>query len=86
VGGRLRTNSGEAVREAVLSGLGLAYAPTWLFDAELASGEVQFAMPHWLGRSLPIQLVSPPQRRLSGKVKAFGDHVAAGLAAAAVQA
>lgn len=81
VGGRLRTNSGEAVREAVLSGMGLAYAPTWLFDRELASGEVELAMPRWLGRSLPIQLVSPPQRRQSGKVKAFGDHLSAGLAA-----
>lgn len=79
VGGNLRTNSGEAVREALLSGVGLAYSPMWLFDTELASGEVQVVMPHWLGRSLPIQLVSPPQRRLSGKVKAFGDHLAAGL-------
>ncbi|MFG6488052.1 LysR family transcriptional regulator [Roseateles sp. BYS78W] len=82
VGGTLRTNSGEAVREALLSGMGLAYSPTWLFDVELASGEVEVVMPQWLGRSLPIQLVSPPQRRLSGKVKAFGDHLAAGLAPA----
>jgi len=81
VGGSLRTNSGEAVREAVLAGMGLAYAPGWLFAPELARGEVQPALPHWLGRALPMQLVSPPQRRLSGKVKAFGDHLAAGLAA-----
>jgi DNA-binding transcriptional LysR family regulator len=80
VAGRLRTNSGEAVREAVLSGMGLAYAPGWLFEAEMASGEVQLAMPHWLGQGLPMQLVSPPQRRQSAKVKAFGDHLAAGLA------
>lgn len=80
VGGSLRTNSGEAVREAVLSGMGLAYGPTWLFEPELASGEVQVVMPAWLGRDLPIQLVSPPQRRQSGKVKTFGDHLAAGLA------
>ncbi len=80
VTGSLRTNSGEAVREAVLSGMGLAYAPDWLLEAELARGEVQKVMPNWLGRALPMQLVSPPQRRLSGKVRAFGDHLAAGLA------
>lgn len=80
VAGSLRTNSGEAVREAVLSGMGLAYAPDWLLEAELARGEVQKLMPNWLGRALPMQLVSPPQRRLSGKVRAFGDHLAAGLA------
>jgi DNA-binding transcriptional LysR family regulator len=79
VDGRLRTNSGEAVREAVLAGMGLAYAPGWLFEAEMARGEVQRAMPNWWGRPLPMQLVSPPQRRLSGKVKAFADHLAAGL-------
>lgn len=81
VAGSLRTNSGEAVREAVLSGMGLAYAPEWLLEAELARGEVLPVMPHWRGRALPMQLVSPPQRRLSGKVRAFGDHLAAGLAA-----
>ena len=80
VAGRLRTNSGEAVREAVLAGMGLAYAPGWLFEPEVARGDVQVAMPHWLGRPLPMQLVSPPQRQLSGKVKAFADHLAAGLA------
>jgi DNA-binding transcriptional LysR family regulator len=79
VAGSLRTNSGEAVREAVLAGMGLAYAPDWLFAPELARGEVVPALPHWLGRALPMQLVSPPQRRLSGKVRALGDHLAAGL-------
>jgi len=79
VAGSLRTNSGEAVREAVLAGMGLAYAPHWLVEKELARGEVELAMPHWQGQALPMQLVSPPQRRLSGKVRAFGDHLAAGL-------
>jgi DNA-binding transcriptional LysR family regulator len=45
----------------------------------MARGEVERAMPNWWGRPLPMQLVSPPQRRLSGKVKAFADHLAAGL-------
>lgn len=80
VAGSLRTNSGEAVREAVLAGMGLAYAPDWLMEKELARGDVVLALPHWRGQALPMQLVSPPQRRLSGKVKAFGDHLAAGLA------
>jgi DNA-binding transcriptional LysR family regulator len=79
VSGSLRSNSGEAVREAVLAGLGLAYAPGWLVAPELASGEVEAVMPHWRGPALPVHLVSPPQRRLSAKVRAFGKHVAAGL-------
>ncbi|WP_457320224.1 LysR family transcriptional regulator [Roseateles sp. P5_E11] len=78
--GNLQTNNGEVIREAVLSGMGLAFGPTWLFEAELASSEVEPVLPCWPGRDIPIQLVSPPQRRNSAKVRAFGDHLAAGLA------
>lgn len=79
VAGSLRSNSGEAVREAVLAGIGLAYAPGWLLEPEVARGEVEVVMPAWQGPALPVHLVSPPQRRQSGKVRAFGEHVAAGL-------
>lgn len=80
VSGNLQTNSGEVIRNAVIAGLGLALAPSWLFEAELASGEVVQALPHWASPDVPIQLVSPPQRPSSAKVRAFGDHVAAALA------
>ena len=79
VTGSLRTNSGEVVREAVLAGMGLAYAPHWLLAAELARGEVEEVMPPWQGEAMPLQLVCPAQRRLSGKVRAFADHLAAAL-------
>ena len=38
VQGNLQTNSSEVIRASVLAGMGLAYAPEWLFSAELASG------------------------------------------------
>ncbi|MEE8614563.1 MAG: LysR family transcriptional regulator [Roseateles sp.] len=79
VTGSLRTNSGEVVREAVLAGMGLAYAPHWLLAAELGCGEVEEVMPPWQGEAMPLQLVCPAQRRLSGKVRAFADHLAAAL-------
>lgn len=74
--GRLQTNSSEVIRAAVLSGMGLGYAPTWLFDEELARGEVQVLLPDWPAPSLPIHLVSPSQRRASAKVRAFAEHLA----------
>lgn len=55
--GNLQTNSSEVVRAAVLSGMGVGFSPTWLFEDEIARG-----------------------RRQSAKVKAFSEHVAAGLA------
>lgn len=76
VEGPLQTNSSEVVRASVLAGIGIAYAPTWLFEDVLASGEVLRLLPDWVTRSLPVQLVSPAQRRHAAKVRAFSEHLA----------
>jgi DNA-binding transcriptional LysR family regulator len=78
VQGNLQTNSSEVIRAAVLSGMGVGNSPTWLFEDELASGELQVLLPDWPTLPLPVHLVSPSQRRLSAKVKAFAEHVIAG--------
>jgi len=76
VTGNLQTNSSEGVRASVLAGIGLGYAPAYLFDDELATGEVIALMPCWGVQDLPINAVSPPQRRQSLKVRAFTDFLA----------
>jgi len=78
--GNLQTNSSEVIRLAVLADMGISFAPVWLFDEEIQSGEVVALLPEWTAKPIPIHLVSPLQRRNTAKVKAFGDHVAAGLA------
>jgi DNA-binding transcriptional LysR family regulator len=55
--------------------MGIGYSPTWLFDGELASGEVQRLLPDWESAPVPIHLVSPQERRHSAKVRAFAEHV-----------
>lgn len=75
VGGNLQTNSSEVMRASVLAGMGIGYSPTWLFDDEIANGEVQRLLPDWEAPALPINLVSPRERRHSAKVKAFAAHV-----------
>lgn len=80
VDGNLQTNSSEVLRASILAGMGIGHAPAWLFDEEIASGEVVTLLPDWHTFASPIHLVSPPERRHSAKVKAFADHVAAGLA------
>jgi DNA-binding transcriptional LysR family regulator len=75
--GNLQTNSSEVVRAAVLSGMGIGFSPTWLFEAEIASDELQVLMPDWPAPTVPVHLVSPSQRRYSAKVKAFADHLVA---------
>ncbi|MFO1312514.1 MAG: LysR family transcriptional regulator [Burkholderiales bacterium] len=79
VHGQLQSNSSEAARSAVLAGMGIAYLPTWLIEEPLASGELQVLLPDWPAPPLPIHLVSPPERKGSAKVKAFGDLVSKAL-------
>jgi DNA-binding transcriptional LysR family regulator len=73
--GNLQTNSSEVIRASVLSGMGIGYAPTWLFEDELASGELIVLLPEWPAQPLPIHLVWPTQRRQSAKVQAFAQHM-----------
>ncbi len=74
--GNLQTNSSEVIRASVLSGMGIGYSPTWLFEEEIARGELQVLLPDWPTPPLPIHLVSPAQRRSSAKVQAFALHMA----------
>ena len=75
--GNLQTNSSEVVRAAVLSGMGIGFSPTWLFEDEMAQGDLQVLLPDWPAQPMPVHLVSPSQRRQSAKVKAFADHLVA---------
>lgn len=79
VAGPLQTNSSEILRAAVLDRVGIAFAPTWLFQDLIASGDVQVLMPGWEPSPLPLHLVSPPERRHSAKVRAFSEHLSAAL-------
>jgi DNA-binding transcriptional LysR family regulator len=79
VEGNLQTNSSEVMRASILAGMGVGYSPTWLFESELASGEVEELLTDWATPPMPIHLVSPSERRHSAKVKAFADHVAKGM-------
>ena len=73
--GNLQTNSSEVIRASVLSGMGIGYSPTWLFEDVIESGDLQILLPDWLTPALPIHIVSPPQRRQSAKVQAFVRHL-----------
>jgi DNA-binding transcriptional LysR family regulator len=79
--GNLQTNSSEVVRAAVLSGMGIGFSPTWLFEDEIARDDLQLLLPDWLARSVPVHLISPSQRRPSAKVRAFADHLVAAFGA-----
>ncbi|MBL8516081.1 MAG: LysR family transcriptional regulator [Betaproteobacteria bacterium] len=79
VNGRLTTNSSEVIRRALLEGLGVAFAPVYLFHEELARGEVVRLLPGFAARALPINVLYPPSRRNAAKVAAFTEALRQGL-------
>lgn len=79
--GNFRTNDAEQIRAAVLSDLGLAHTPGWLFAAELASGAVRLVLRDYAPTPLAISAVHPAGRRLAAKVRVFIDFLAGIFAA-----
>jgi LysR family transcriptional regulator for bpeEF and oprC len=77
--GRVRANDAENIREAVLSGLGIAHAPAWLFDKEIASGDVNVLLEGWRPPAEPINALHLATRRPSTKIRVFVDFLANAL-------
>ncbi|WP_395608272.1 LysR family transcriptional regulator [Pseudomonas sp. B22129] len=79
ISGNAQSNNSEAVREMVLTGLGIALSPLWLFAADLKAGRVVALLQDYTPLSLPIHAVSAPNRRQSARVRAFVDYLADAL-------
>jgi DNA-binding transcriptional LysR family regulator len=77
--GQLRVSAAEAVREAVLSGLGYAVASEWTFAPELAKRTVQAVLADWLLPPLDCWALFPAGRMTTAKARAFANFVQAEL-------
>ncbi len=76
VNGHLRANDSEALRDAALSGLGIALLPTWLVGPDVREQHLVAVLPDWEwliapGPDRAIWAVYPPKKVVSPKVKAF---------------
>lgn len=76
VAGSFESNSSEAIREAVCAGLGVSYAPLWVYGDELRAGRVRAVLGGWRAPPLPLNVVFQPLRRPSLKVTMFVDFFA----------
>jgi DNA-binding transcriptional LysR family regulator len=61
--------------------MGLCYSPLWLFEKEIASGEVEILLPDWPKLDIGIHAVMAPHRSKSTKVRSLVDFLAAALRA-----
>lgn len=76
VRGRVEVNSPAATRLAALAGLGFAQIPYIVVREDLAAGRLVTFLDDYENSASGIHIVYPHRRHLSGKVRAFVDHVA----------
>jgi DNA-binding transcriptional LysR family regulator len=76
VSGSFQANNSVAVREAVLSGLGIAVSPIWLFGDQVDRGGLKIVLQAYQPTPLPIHAVYRRGRFQSGKVRCLIDFLA----------
>ncbi|MGD1914473.1 MAG: substrate binding domain-containing protein [Rivularia sp. (in: cyanobacteria)] len=76
VTGNFQTNNSVAIREAILSGIGIAVSPIWLFGDCINNGKVKVILKEYQPTPLPINVVYRRGRFLPAKVRCFIDFLA----------
>ena len=79
-GGWLSVNDGQSLLNAAISGLGIAYLPSFLYAEAMAEGLVEEAIPELPVEMLGIYAVYPPGRFTQPKVRSFIDFLVARFA------
>jgi len=75
VNGKIQTNSPEGVRQAVLSSLGIAVSPIWLFAEDISSGRLVILLDDYEPEPLPINVIYPSRLYLPNRVSAFIEFI-----------
>ncbi len=73
--GWLSVNDGQSLLNAAISGLGIAYLPSYLYSQAMAEGLVEDVMPNLPRETQGIYAVYPPGRFTQPKVRAFIDFL-----------
>ncbi|MBT2342070.1 MULTISPECIES: LysR family transcriptional regulator [Pseudomonas] len=73
--GNVTSNSSEAIREMVISGLGISLSPQWLFAADVRQATVTTVLDDYRPLALPISAVFSQDRRRSARTRAFVEFL-----------
>jgi DNA-binding transcriptional LysR family regulator len=68
-------NCAQAIRDAVMRGLGIGKIPTVVAGPSLAAGELEAIPPEFQPAATAVHAVYPPSRHLSTKVRVWVDFV-----------
>ena len=77
--GRLRINSGQALRVAALEGAGIVMAPLLVVADDLASGRLVRLLADHTTPSLPLHILTLPHTNAMPKLRNFIDTLVVGL-------
>jgi DNA-binding transcriptional LysR family regulator len=78
---RMSSNNMQMLLAAALAGSGVAYGPSFVFSAHIASGDLVALLPDHRTSDLAIHAVFPSKRHISLKLRRFIDHLAHSLGA-----
>jgi DNA-binding transcriptional LysR family regulator len=73
VQGNLSTDSGDVLREAAVTGLGVSQATWWLFRQELEAGTVVPILEEYAVEADPISIIYPGPRLVPARVRVVVD-------------
>jgi DNA-binding transcriptional LysR family regulator len=74
-GGRLRLNSLDGIRHAVLRDLGIGYLPSWMVADELERGEVRALLTDYKVAGTPLNVLYSAERLLPQRASAFIEFI-----------
>lgn len=74
--GHIALNDENSYVAAAEAGLGVAQVPAFIFKEASERGTLELVLGDWLADPLPLQLVYPQNRHLSGKIRVFVDWIA----------
>ncbi|MDR3100249.1 MAG: LysR family transcriptional regulator [Paraburkholderia sp.] len=75
IGGRLRVDNADALRRAVLAGMGIALLPAILVETDLRAKRLIEVLPDYAARTRPLNLLYLRDRQMSPKLRSFVDFV-----------
>jgi LysR family transcriptional regulator for bpeEF and oprC len=73
--GNLTVWSGDALREAAVAGIGIAYSTRWLFRKDLENGSLVQILDRYQVAGPPHLVYYPPNPHLALRVRAFIDFL-----------
>ena len=79
VNGRFCASNPDAIRAAVIAGIGIAVTPLWLIHDALTQGKVKVILTDYRPTPLEVHAVYPDRRFVPSRVGLFIDHLKASM-------